>query len=365
QTPTIQQIKIEGFGSFNSRDCTDSPNMGNRHKIDLKVKDLQNNQIVQLHPTDSQGNYTGMYSFPGVSFSQGSANYYSFMAQAGKSYQLSLFANWECTNGSVNFKYYDQAPTQVKKNIITGGNRVARLIDSDGNQQLIKRYYYASKDNLNQSSGDKGPDPFYKDFRKWKSKCIDAPPLRDAVITSSSIYPLFNSGKSNVYYKYVTVSLGGDNFEKGGIEKEYTVKRDYWGNQLFGSENVGSAPWTNLGWSNGYLKTEKFFDHNSKILKVNDYTWEKKNVTNNKSYYVRKNYTENNHKPVTYTCNSADIIRPHNNTYWVCTTNHNHHYRVSDWKCILLDANNVEKSNPNHCYQKPLGYQLVHQYAIE
>ncbi|REC41133.1 sugar-binding protein, partial [Chryseobacterium pennipullorum] len=33
QTPTIQQIKIEGFGSFNSRDCTDSPNMGNRHKI--------------------------------------------------------------------------------------------------------------------------------------------------------------------------------------------------------------------------------------------------------------------------------------------------------------------------------------------
>ncbi|REC41632.1 hypothetical protein DRF67_21155, partial [Chryseobacterium pennipullorum] len=32
---------------------------------------------------------------------------------------------------------------------------------------------------------------------------------------------------------------------------------------------------------------------------------------------------------------------------------------------ILLDANNVEKSNPNHCYQKPLGYQLVHQYAIE
>ncbi|REC49972.1 hypothetical protein DRF67_00020 [Chryseobacterium pennipullorum] len=363
QAPISQEIKIQGYGNFNSIDCENSLNLGSRHRIDFSVMDLQTNQIVNLNGKDSQGNPMGSYS--DVSFSDGNTSYYYLKTEPGKSYEFKLFANWNCTNGSVGLSYYDQPPTEVTKNILTGGNRVVKMIDFEENGQFIKRYYYAPKNNLNQSSGEKGADPNYFDFRKWETGCIDLTVLKDAIISSSSIIPLFDSGKSNVYYKYVTVSLGGDNFEKGGVEKEYIVNKDYSGNQLFGSENVGSAPWTNFGWNNGYLKTEKFFDNTGKTLKANDYLWEKKNITNNKSYYIRKNYNQKAPRNPVYTCSNEDVNRDNNGTYWVCTTNHTHFILVGSGKCTLPNSNNIEKKYSNPCYQKPLGYQLVHQYAIE
>ncbi|WP_061085203.1 RHS repeat domain-containing protein [Chryseobacterium indologenes] len=367
QPAVNQRIVIQGYGTFNSIDCRSEPDMGTRHRIDLSIRDLTTNRFVSMVSSDSNGNTTGIGSFTGVYFSRGNPNYYSFFAKAGHTYQFKMSASWQCTNGSVSLKYVNQTPTEVQKNIVVGGNRVAKMIDSDGNQQSIRRYYYGPKNNLNQSSGDKGLAPFYRDFRKWEPPCTTGlmPPLREAVITSSSIYPLFNSGRSNVYYKYVTTSFGGDNFEKGGVEKEFTVKRDYWGNQIFGSENVGSAPWTNFGWNNGYLKTEKFFDNQGNILKVNDYLWEKKNVTDNKSYYVRKNYSPNHPKNPVYTCTSEDVIRPDNGFYWKCKSDHRHFMNVSKWKCVALGADNEKVTFANNCYQQPLGKQIVHSLALE
>ncbi|MPS74112.1 MAG: hypothetical protein E2590_13335, partial [Chryseobacterium sp.] len=356
-----QTIKMTAYGNFNSIDCPSSYNQGTRHVLILKVRDSQN-QLIQLSKINSFGFYEPIGN---NELHSGQAKDYYFFAKKDETYTVELFSNWQCTQGSVSFNYYDEPYTEIDKNLITGGNRVHKIIDVDNGQQQVKKYYYAQKTNLNRSSGSKGLDPNYRDFRKWEGGCDNPVVLRDAVVSSSSLFPLFDSGKSNIYYKYVTTSLGGDNFERGFVEKEFYINRDYWGNQLFGSENVSSAPWTNFGWNNGYLKFEKYVDETNKTLKTVENVWTNRNQTNNKSYYIRKNYTFRNQQNPVYNCNSDDITRPNNGTYWECTTNHTHWYDVGNWgKCLKGNANNIERSIVNLCYQKPLNYQLIHYFML-
>ena len=75
-------------------------------------------------------------------------------------------------------------------------------------------------DNLESSSGDPGANPNYLSVSQSMDKCeilCDYVLVTHYILNSSSITPLFISGNSNILYKYVTISDGGDNFVSAAI----------------------------------------------------------------------------------------------------------------------------------------------------
>ncbi|KFF10059.1 hypothetical protein B0A62_13750 [Flavobacterium hydatis] len=209
-------------------------------------------------------------------------NEFYFDAKAGKTYTLSFYKNGNRVSAMVDYTYYATTPDAISTNIETGGVRIKSTADfaEASAKANYKRYYYGNKDNLNKSSGDKGKTPLYVDIELLRTLCgndggglslgtsfVDNSNL---VVSSSSIISLFDTGSSNCFYKYVTISEGGDDFENGGEMKEFIVHRDNWVDNLdskgqpiivdneingrskiLGTVDIKSAPLTNFGWDNG------------------------------------------------------------------------------------------------------------------
>lgn len=228
----------------------------------------------------------------------------------------------------------------TKKNIITGGNRIKYAKDYGHNGEMLnsKRYYYSSMDDLNTSSGDayeKGLGHVSSRISYISDLVIRSQPYIS--LSSSGRFPITNSGSSNVYYRKVTVSNGGDNFENGGEEHKFNLSKDGPGEVLLGSESV-IPNFTNFGWSNGLEKSVKFF---KKPDNVQDTKTVVKEITNNyvldstiaevANYYISKKYDFVVGTPVspTYKCKANDL---EGQTYfWQCTTNHSHRIATSDF----------------------------------
>ena len=156
------------------------------------------------------------------------------------------------------------------------GIRVKRIENytSANAQPLITRYYYnlASKRFLNQDSNIETRNPiyYYKSF--INSVCIDSDvawsemkpyTIKSHYITSKPINQLCQSESNRSNYQFVTVSYGGDNFEKGGKEMEFFVQLES-GTRLIGlcdpSDYINSnEKYSNLSTYNGVLIRETSF----------------------------------------------------------------------------------------------------------
>ncbi|RUT67863.1 hypothetical protein D0817_24005 [Flavobacterium cupreum] len=235
-------------------------------------------------------------------------NIFYLDAKAGKTYKLYFSKGGLSTNATLSVSYYPTAPVVTNTNLETGGVRIKTTKDfADASARAsYKRYYYGPKDDINHSSGDKGKNAFYTDIFKQRRMCpsdglslcryVD---ITFLTMSSSSIISLFDTGSSNCFYKYVTVSEGGDNFENGGESKEFIVHRDDIGNPILGNEIIKSAPLTNFGWDNGLeIKSQVLQKKQTGLPFVvvqeneNKYKLDPAYSKEIKSYTVRKNYDE-------------------------------------------------------------------------
>ena len=309
-----------------------------------------------------------------------------FRTEAGHDYIITLKAVAICTSSSLSYNYLPEGITIVPGNIITGGVRVKRIYDYSLNKSepVIKRFHYARKNDLNKSTASIGADPYYIDNYRVDRWLVPPGPGEYAVTTStyylnmssSSIVPLYDTGNSNVFYNYVTISYGNDNFLKGGEEHEFIVHRDGADGFIIGNYNIRNTPLTNLGWDNGLLKRIDYFNKDLKTVKetINFYEEQsafRKEVIN---YSSRKNFERLASAPVNYQCTEADLTKV--TEFRTCTTNHKHASGGSlinnlsggvkkDHDCIAPGHHNVTQYLQHPCYGEVLPKTISNITNIE
>uniref|UniRef100_UPI0025C3FCFE sugar-binding protein n=1 Tax=Flavobacterium sp. UBA7680 TaxID=1946559 RepID=UPI0025C3FCFE len=359
---TIQNIPIVAGVSFY---CSDPDLNIGKNKATISVYNTTASRYETLYRTDNNSALaTGPYQITPNTAS--GAKVFYFVATANQTYRISLSSDWFCTSSTLNYNYLPGGVTTVPGNVATGGIRVQRTSDyaSASSAPVIKRFFYTKKDDLTKSTGNKGQDPYYIDLYKVE-KILESPGagtfgvISSATylnLSSSSLTSLFDTGNSNVFYNYVTISYGSDSFLNGGEEHEFIVHRDGADGFVLGTYDVRSAPFSNLGWDNGLLKKVNYFNKDLKIVKqtINEYeerTALRKEVI---SYSARKNYEKIASAPVNYTCTTADLTK--RTPYWRCVANHRHEIMMNEiffgdgYTCIAPGHDNRTTYINHPCY---------------
>jgi YD repeat-containing protein len=304
-----------------------------------------------------------------------------FSAELNHEYIITLQAVFNCTASSVNLNYYPTLPVDVQSNIITGGVRVSQTSDYSINKSepVIKKIFYAKKDDLTKSSGNKGQDPYYLD-RFRVDRIMESPSAGVfGVVTSktfinlssSSLTSLFDTGNSNIYYKYVTISYGSGDFLNGGEEHEFIVHRDGGDGFVVGNYDIRNTPLSNLGWDNGLLKKVVYFNKNLFVTKavVNEYEERPELRKEAISYNARKNYEKIYSGPVVYECTEADLTK--RTPYRRCVADHKHLKLVNSlfigysFRCIAPGNDNQTIYIQHPCYGEQLPKTITNLENID
>lgn len=299
-SPINQTVKVTGSAVFNTQ-CTDQT-----HSPIGIVHGASFYKIIQGAPTQVGSDYQFLGNDEVL-----------FEAVAGQTYTITIDAG-RCTYTRAGINYYATAPQVINTNLDTGGVRIksTKDVDTPTSQNIYKRYYYAHKDDLTHSSGQKGNNPYYVDVAKWQTSCgvgvCTYVENSNVILSSSSMIPLYNTETSSCLYPFVTISEGGDQFEKGGEMKEFKIRRDNAGSNIWGSGGLSSAPWTNRGWDNGSELKSTILRKNSSTLEVvqekeNIYEKNDNNTFELKSFAGRKLYDMICPANYSYTCTATDV----------------------------------------------------------
>ena len=369
-----QQIKIIVNVWFNRDDafCVDAEAgwPSDHTKATLNITNNETNERIDFYIINEIGQV-----FPrdnSFAESESSVQCYADLLDEG-SYTIQLKPDFMCVNATAKIIYVDVPETTTEATIETGGLRIQKTIDYDPvkQKQVIKHYYYGSIDNLTRSSGDPGQNPVYIDYLTIRTG--DDPYGVDdfvdiMVLKSNSMNSLFNTGNSNIYYQYVTISHGDSNFKNGGEEHEYIIHRDTYGGHIHGQGTLVDAPLDNTGWNNGLEKGIKYFKKNDlgekTILKeiTNHYVTDGRNYDEVKAYRIRKNYELVMTGDIVYNCTSDDVNKKYIQHY--CAADHKHIWYLDpisgETVCIAPGANWQTREICHHCYGKPVGHQIVY-----
>ncbi len=256
--------------------------------------------------------------------------------KSGHEYEVQLEKSQNCLWGAASISYFIYKESIANNE--TGGLRVRKTIDITGSKDTadIKTYYYGPMNNLTVSSADPGQKEFFITDAVTELHCNTANPIyciqcEYKQISSNSLIPLFNTGNNNVYYSYVTVSYGGDNFENGGIEHKFIVNRDQSGEVVKSvyAHIPENRSYSNTGWDHGLeVLTRTFKKENNGDLTVlrevsNHYRRDTRYVNEVINYNVLKKYEPLcSRPPIYYECTEQDIgsYRIREN----CTIEHTH-----------------------------------------
>jgi len=313
--------------------------------------------------------------------------------EANHDYEIELKVTKWCISANLGFTYFSGEKIEVQAEIPLGGLRVRSVADynSATDETNKKVYYYGKKESKEISTAEKGVTPFYLSKRTNRVPC---PPVSGngfsnpcahvdqeyIVLSSNSIRSLYNSiSNSNTYYNYVTTSFGGENFEYGGIEKEFLINNDYPGNPILG-EYIHSAPWTNFGWGNGLEKKQTVFrvdenvDENAPFTFItinqveNNYVKDDRHEEEVIAYATKKNFNLICPREVTYNCTADDVDKI---IFFgrKCITDHTHIEVPRLFKpgnnCIVLatpftlGAENVDITRQHPCFGKAVGHEII------
>jgi hypothetical protein len=256
-----------------------------------------------------------------------------------------------------NLKYVSKGPYITYEPGITGGIRVQRILTSDnlGNTQ-IKRYYYTYLNNLSKSSGWVRKPTFKIDEEICTvTQCGPAtfPTMiycKSRYMFSSSLINLFIFGQHHVNYDNVIESIGGDNYEAGGIEHAYHVVPEGLGKPvigqyfILGTKNSYTAHLHGLEKSTRYFKktgndiiTVKYESHSYKI----DTSLGKDII----AYEVRKRYDHPlNHLLLT----GYDVQRYFYQSRWTIRTSTKSVEYNNNGSDSMITVQNFSYNNPYH-----------------
>ncbi len=177
------------------------------------------------------------------------------------------------------------------------GIRIKRVKDYENNNAVpthIKRYYYKKLTAIFKRNDEKKTilfRPFFHNFFETTTACyIDYSITRheskyDLISLNTNSFTL-NLPSSDVMaiYPDVTISLGGDNFEQGAIEKKFLITSDLY--QKYYSTTPETQTWftrimktftypqrTNLGVFNGQLLEENIWRKGNSLEKIKKTTY--------------------------------------------------------------------------------------------
>ncbi|WP_073413545.1 RHS repeat domain-containing protein, partial [Flavobacterium defluvii] len=352
---------IAGTGFY----CSDPSLDTGKSKATISVYNTTAGRYEILFRTDNNAEISNSFYQITPNTASAAKNFY-FVASANQTYRISISSDWFCTSSTLNYNYLPGNATIIPGNVKTGGIRVQRTSDyaSASSAPVIKRFLYAKKDDLAKSTGNKGQEPYYIDTYKVE-KILESPGagifgvVSTATylnLSSSSLASLFDTGSSNVFYNYVTISYGSDNFLNGGEEHEFIVHRDAGDGFVIGTGDIRSVPLSNLGWDNGLEKKVTYFNKDLKTVKQTINEYEERSALRKEviSYSARKNYEKILSAPVNYECTQADLTK--RTPYWRCVANHTHQILMNDmffgdgYTCIAPGHDNRTMYIEHPCY---------------
>ena len=237
------------------------------------------------------------------------------------------------------------------------GIRIKRVKDYKSNNEIadIKRYYYSKiKDINNIDNSIKYFFPIFHNFYMSKVQCpvdieqdIEHPFYKRRyylTLNSNSFNQNLPSSDTNYLYENVSISYGGDNFEHGGVEKNFFIRKDINQKHYNPNPNIYSnifyyllikfyeldiANRTNEGAINGMLVKEDIWKRkNGELYKIKkksyQYITEEKKGSNNINVIKFEDcnycpeftisnlylglYATNTHKPLLIQKNEIDFI---------------------------------------------------------
>jgi len=189
---------------------------------------------------------------------------------SGSTYQIDMLVGGLNVSGEIGLQYTLGSQQVYQKNIVSGGNRIKRILSYDGNSETERKFEYSLPGSSNSSGVELGFDKIY--FRTTRNKIFCStytwPTWTDCdgltcsyrVGYSSSQRPLGNSSSQNIMYSYVKEIQEGN----GYALHNFHVENDNLGEILFG-EGVISSPLSNLGWKNGLKRSVVHYPEGSSI----------------------------------------------------------------------------------------------------
>ena len=218
---------------------------------------------------------------------------FSFKIEKNVDYKVVVTLNEKCDSGTALISItYDHDYTIIDY----AGIRLKKAYDiSDGNVTNIRRLYYNDLANINNPlalSNIRSPN-FYSVASSTGQTCIgmgtvnlttyflNSSPNAFSLSLGSGNYLLYPNQQ---FYNHVTISHGGDNFEKGGEEKEFSdIEIERSGNMILIQPDQGL-------YVSGYMrelsdKVEYFHNIGGNLLKSKTF------IKKNNNFYVLKKDT--------------------------------------------------------------------------
>lgn len=258
-----------------------------------------------------------------------------FKLGEGDDYTVTIRAFGEGVKSNVYFDLYEEEPQVVQTNIPTGGTRVSRISShqEEGDQSRVVRYYYASFNDLNRSSGIVSvTDPIYYQFIMSRHPCdgnLCDHGYECSYITLGSKSVNLLNGLAGNHITYTTVVIAqGDEFENGYEEHTFVASLDIPGKIIIG-EHIQGAPYSNFAWDNGLEKTVKKFRREDasfrKIYELEN-TYARDTTIDHlvRSMVVRKKFDFSCTSEVIFICDAASVQA--STSYETCLTNHDHQW---------------------------------------
>lgn len=263
-------VPVQILFGINYQSCTNEthPDEADR-KFFIKIEDLTNpgDSDIITKSTNPIGEYdTLAITEEEASYNNNNNISYFFNFKANRTYRITISVFYQCLYGVLNFTYPNGPVQIISSNKKSGGLRVSKTINYDNNNKVtsLKKYHYASKDDLNRSSGDISYLPNYMSKFTTTGECINqssgmccswsANYIR---LNSNNLNVLYRSSLQTTRYQYVTVSEDAEDFSNGGIEYKFKIGPTQPGTHVFGiySEVYSEAQWS---WGDG-LELEKTY----------------------------------------------------------------------------------------------------------
>jgi len=270
----VQQTKSKVFHSDINQQvaiqiqCRDNSGNGNfdpiHNKGSVQLKDYTTGQII----------FDEVYN-PGFN-----AIVNTYLPTPGHDYQLILTANGTVVTTLATVNYYPNAYNSAFSGNIAAGMRVQKIATANpGESPMIKRYFYGTLENLNQSSMAYVAKPRYVGTMKKPTACGGLPGQWVCdynTLNSSSLFSLGYFGNGLVSYHSVVESIG-ENFEGGGTESKFYVGTDGLGEVMWNNDIINS-PFTNFSSfynAKPYIETvvKKLANGSLKAIKKTEYAY--------------------------------------------------------------------------------------------
>jgi YD repeat-containing protein len=255
----------------------------------------------------------------------------------------------------------------ITDNHLGPGMRVqkTKAFDPVNSGEIVKRYYYASRDNLAVSSGTNYIRPVYESAAMTLVKC-SAPihlclswQCHQAVLSSNTVRSAIDQRSGMIYYKYVTTSLGGDNFETGQEFREFIIHQVGTSEQVWGSgyySNAYLTPVNQDAGDHGFEKKIEYYKRANSNTLVKQYSKDNFFTKENSFDFRLYNYLTIRHGTdpcqipfPDYHCTSSDINETY--SYNDCTTAHEHIWKpFNGLTCVAEGNNNVLQYTEHPCF---------------